>query len=104
MGMSDYGDAFQKCMTLSGLQGVFTYSDDILIGGSPHEEHNSQLWAFFQCLDEHNYRLNKPKVAIAKQQVTMLGHLIPSESGITMIAPYLKNVEAILKLAEPMSV
>ncbi|MCP4339812.1 MAG: DDE-type integrase/transposase/recombinase, partial [Desulfobulbaceae bacterium] len=103
MGMSDSGDAFQKCIdhTLSGLQGVFAYSDDILIGGSTREEHDSRLRAVFQCLDEHNYRLKKPKVAIAKQQVTMLGHLISSESGITTINPDPKNVEAILKLPEP---
>ncbi|MCP4346888.1 MAG: RNA-directed DNA polymerase, partial [Desulfobacterales bacterium] len=103
MGLTDSGDAFQKAIdsTLSGLQGVFAYADDVLIGGSTREEHDSRLREVIQRLDENNFRLKKPKLVIAQQKVTMLGHLISASDSQTTICPDPKNVESILKLPVP---
>ncbi|MCP4338842.1 MAG: hypothetical protein GY799_08130, partial [Desulfobulbaceae bacterium] len=104
MGMSDSGDTFQMTVenTLSGIDGVFAYSDDILIGGKTREEHDLHLREVMDRLDKQNYRLKKSKLTIAQQKVNMLGHTISvDESGVTTLAPDQKNVESLLKLPEP---
>ncbi|MCP4343164.1 MAG: DDE-type integrase/transposase/recombinase, partial [Desulfobulbaceae bacterium] len=106
MGLTDLGDAFQKAIdsTLSGLEGVFAYADDVLIGGSTREEHDFRLREVMQRLDQNNFRLKKPKLVIAQQKVTMLGHLISASESQTTICPDPKNVESILKLPVPQDI
>ncbi len=103
MGLTDSGSAFQRCIeqSLSGLEGVHPYCDDILIRGKTRNEHDARLRKALQCLDSDNYRLKRSKLLIAQTEIPLLGHIISSSPTGTLFKPDPRNGSAILNLRPP---
>ena len=57
-GICSAAEVFQYCIqtALAGLPCVRNFSDDIIVYGKTHEEHNANLHKVFECL--HEKRLN----------------------------------------------
>ncbi len=74
MGLGDAGATFQTAVDnmLTGLPGVFTYSDDILVGGVTQEEHDARIAQVLQRLSDNNFRLKLSKLIIRTNTVPML--------------------------------
>ncbi len=64
MGMVDSGSVFCQAVeeTLSGLDGVESYINDILIYSSTKSEHDQRLSLACARLQEAGYRVNHKKV------------------------------------------
>ena len=62
-GISSAAEIFQNVIreTLEGIDGAMNISDDILVAGKTHEEHEQNLRAVFQRLREKGLTLNKSK-------------------------------------------
>ena len=83
-GLSSAPRAFQQMMksTLSGLNGVAVFMDDILVHGCTIEAHDCYLDKVLQRLSERTLTLNKEKCVIAAREVEFLGYSV-SAQGIT---------------------
>ena len=62
-GISSAAEIFQNVIreTLEGIDGAMNISDDILVSGKTHEEHDQNLRAVFQRLREKGLTPNKSK-------------------------------------------
>ncbi|MCP4352844.1 MAG: RNA-directed DNA polymerase, partial [Desulfobacterales bacterium] len=106
MGLTDSGAAFQIAVDriLQNLPGVYSYSDDILIGGRTQEEHDSRLAAILKRLLDNDCRLSAEKLIISESTVPMLGRiLIATENQPLQILPDKKNVCSITDMESPNS-
>ena len=72
-------------------------SDDILVSGKTHEEHDQNLRAVFQRLREKGLTLNKSKCEYSKDRLEFVGYVF-SKDGIS---PYPKKVEDVVNLHTP---
>ena len=86
--------------TLEGIDGAKNISDDILVFGKSHEEHDQNLRAVFQRLREKGLTLNKSKCEYSKDKLEFLGYVF-SKDGI---APDPKKVEEVVNLSTPSTV
>lgn len=86
---------FQSTMDtiLNGLEGVFCYFDDILIGGRNRSECLGRTKSVLKSLDEYNVKAN----FISYKEISYFGYSI-SHKGVT---PSQVKVEAILKANPP---
>ncbi|XP_043199020.1 uncharacterized protein K02A2.6-like isoform X1 [Amphibalanus amphitrite] len=66
---------------LKGLNGVACYLDDILVTGRTREEHQANLDAVMQRLQERGLRLRKEKCELFRKTIIYLGHEI-SQDGL----------------------
>ena len=85
---------------LYGLNGVFTYMDDILIYGKDKAEHDERLNKVVNVLASAGLKLNRDKSVIGQINPTFLGHVF-DDNG-TRSCP--DNVRAILEMLSPSSV
>ena len=76
-GISSAPEIFQRMMSdvLEGLDGVICHMDDILIHSATLEEHNRQVRAVLQRLQEAGLTLND-KCEFSKQKISFLGYII----------------------------
>ncbi|MCP4344094.1 MAG: hypothetical protein GY795_01035, partial [Desulfobacterales bacterium] len=106
MGLSDSGAAFQKCVEekLHGLDGVFPYIDDILIGGISFEQHKNQLLAVFKRLFENGFCVNEAKCIFGVESVSMLGQILKVTSSGLQISPDPDRCKPILEIPRPKTI
>lgn len=62
--------------TLEGLEGVAVFMNDILIYGTPMEQHDARLEKVLQRVELAGLKLNKEKCSLRQSQLRFLGHLI----------------------------
>ena len=62
--------------TLSGLDGILAYFDDILIMGPTMEEHDKALRKALNRLEERGFKLKRAKCKFAMEELKFLGFLI----------------------------
>ncbi|XP_043264253.1 uncharacterized protein K02A2.6-like [Colletes gigas] len=75
---------FQQAMdsTLSGLEGVYAYLDDVIVVGCNRQEHDERLVRTLQRLEEKGWKLSFEKCFFTVQQIKYLG-LIVNKHGIS---------------------
>ena len=61
---------------LSGLSGVISYIDDILIFADTQEEHDRRLAAVLSRLQDRHFTINESKCSFGKREVIFLGYHI----------------------------
>ena len=66
---------------LTGLPGCKNISDDIIVFGKTHREHDENLRGVLQRLQQHDVRLNKKKCSFSKSEIKFYGHIF-SKNGI----------------------
>lgn len=98
-GISSAAEIFQNVIreTLEGIDGAMNISDDILVSGKTHEEHDQNLRAVFQRLREKGLTLNKSKCEYSKDRLEFFGYVF-SKDGIS---PDPKKVEDVVNLHTP---
>ena len=74
-GISSAAEIFQNVNreTLEGIDGAMNISDDILVSGKTHEEHDQNLRTVFQRLREKGLTLNKSKCKYSKDRLEFFG-------------------------------
>ena len=100
-GLSSEPSAYQQKMksTLSGLNGVAVFMDDILVHGCTIEAHDCYLDRVLQHLSERNVTLNEEKCVIAAREVEFLRYSV-SAQGMT---PLESNVDAVQRVTQPIN-
>ena len=109
-GLCNASQSFQRFIdkTLRGIKRIdkngeerevttFAYVDDILISSESEEDHQQDLEAVFQRLDEHGLTLNAKKCQFFKEELTFLGHVITKDGT----KPIPDKVQAIQELRTP---
>ena len=99
MGLATSSSYFLKLMNevFSGLPQVFVYLDKIIIMFSSLEDHQRLLNLVFKRLEEHGLVVNTKKCVLAVNQLSFLGHVVPSEE----VKPTTTNVQAIVDYEKP---
>ena len=98
-GISSAAEIFQNVIreTLEGIDGAMNISDDILVSGKTHEEHDQNLRTAFQRLREKGLTLNRSKCEYNKDRLEFFGYVF-SKDGIS---PDPKKVEDVVNLHTP---
>ena len=101
-GLRNAGNTFQRRMDriLAGLDFIFVYLDDVIIGSNSRAEHLQHLRILFQCLEAAGLVINREKCVFAVKEVEFLGHHV-SAAGTLPIA---SRVAAINDHPEPTTV
>ena len=101
-GISSAPEHFQKSMQeiLKNLEGQECQMDDILVFGETQEEHDKNLDAVLNTLQDANVTLNPDKCLFSQSEVRFLGHLV-GKDGIRVDPA---KVAAIREMAEPSDV
>ena len=70
-GISSAAEIFHNVIreTLEGIDRAINISDDILVFGKTHNEHNRNLWVVFQRLRKKGLTLNKSKCEYSKDKL-----------------------------------
>lgn len=66
---------------LKGQSGAHCYLDDIMVAGATLQEHDKNLQAVLQWIDEADLKLNKAKCHFRKTELSFLGYTL-SEKGL----------------------
>ena len=82
---------------LSGIDGIYTYLDDILVSSETETEHQEILHKLFQRLEEYGLSLALDKCVFAQPEVDYLGYRV-SQTGIR---PLKTKVEAVDRIPPP---
>ena len=85
---------------LRDLEGVICLIDDILIYGNTQEEHDEQLLAVLNRLEEAGLTLNRDKCKFSWREVKFPGHIL-SQDGVCSDPD---KVAAVVNMEEPMTV
>ncbi|CAB4015552.1 Hypothetical predicted protein [Paramuricea clavata] len=64
---------------ISGVPRVLNNRDDIMIGGLDWKDHNKNLQAVLQRIEDHNLTLRKEKCEFGKTSMTFHGHMFTTE-------------------------
>ncbi|XP_011861714.1 PREDICTED: uncharacterized protein K02A2.6-like, partial [Vollenhovia emeryi] len=93
---------FQQAMdvTISGLEEVYAYLDDVVVTGSTREEHDDRLQKTLQRLQDCGWKLRAVKCHFAAEEIKYLG-LIVNARGIS---PDPETTSAIANMPNPTSV
>jgi cytoskeleton-associated protein 5 len=77
-GLSNIAQTFQRMMdhATDGLEGVFAYMDDSLVGSLDRQTHLRHLEAFFKALSANGLAINLEKCVFATPPLEILGHKI----------------------------
>ncbi|PFX29727.1 Potassium channel subfamily T member 1 [Stylophora pistillata] len=86
-----------RYITTFGIDCAKNISDDILVFGKSHEEHDQNLRAVFQHLREKGLTLNKSKGEYSKDKLEFFGYVFSKDS----IASDPKKVEEVVNLSTP---
>jgi hypothetical protein len=86
-GLRNAGNTYQRQIDrlLAGLDFVFVYLDDIIIGSRSAAEHGRHLRALFQWLQTARLVINQEKCVFGVAEVEFLGHHITA-AGVSPIA------------------
>jgi hypothetical protein len=98
-GLKNAGQRFQRLIdrVLAGLDFVFVYLDDVIVGSATEEEHLQHLRLVFDRLQKFGLVLNTDKCQFGVQQVEFLGHSITADGA----APLFKHVQAVKDFQRP---
>lgn len=101
-GITSAPEIFQRKMleTLSGLEGVEVFMDDILVHGTSMEQHDAQPERVLRRVEAAGLKLNKEKCSLRQSQLRFLGNII-DQSGVR---PDPEKVGAIQQLPPPKNV
>ena len=101
-GITSAPEIFMRKMNelLQGLDGTFTYMDDILIYGKDKAEHDERLNKVLKVLASAGLKLNRDKSVIGQSHLKFLGHVFDA-NGIRSCSD---KVRAILEMPAPSSV
>ena len=101
-GITSAPEIFMRKMTeiLAGVEGVFTYMDDILVFGKDKKEHDDRLSTVLEVLRRAGLKLNAEKCHYGQSELKFLGHKFTKESVFTDR----DKVTAILNMPQPTSV
>lgn len=99
-GMVNAPATFQRLMhrVTSGLEGVHSYLDDLVIHGKTWQEHLSRLQLLFERLAAAGLTVNLSKSEFGHAKLVFLGHQV----GGGEVRPVNAKVEAIAALSEPL--
>ncbi|KAL9987542.1 hypothetical protein ACROYT_G001867 [Oculina patagonica] len=84
---------------ISGIPRVLNNRDDIMIGGTDWNDHNDNLAALLQRLENHNLTLRKEKCEFGKSTIEFHGHLFTAEG----LKPSPNKVKAVRECSPPTS-
>ena len=93
-GLRNAGNTFQRQMDrlLSGLDFVFVYLDDIIIGSRSAAEHMRHLRTLFQRLQAAGLVINQEKCVFGVAEVEFLGHHVTA-AGVSPIASRVSAIQ-----------
>ncbi|KIH44127.1 hypothetical protein ANCDUO_25858, partial [Ancylostoma duodenale] len=93
---------FQQVMNkmVSGLRGVATYLDDILVCGRTEQEHTENLLALFVRVAEYGFKVRIEKRSFAKPEIRYLGFIVDKNGR----RPNPEKIDAIKSMVEPKNV
>jgi hypothetical protein len=93
-GLRNAGNTFQRQMDrlLAGLDFVFVYLDDIIIGSRSATEHSWHLRALFQRLQTAGLVINQEKCVFGVTEVDFLGHHVTA-AGVSPIASRVATIQ-----------
>ena len=80
-GTSVSSEIFQRKLAeaLSGLPGVVSVADDVIIHGDTMESHDAHNKAFLQQCRDQSIKLNEAKLELRSDNVTFMGHQITKD-------------------------
>ena len=101
-GMSDAAEIYQCLIeeALSGLQGVWNISDDIIIGGKDEAELSCRTEAVLKHLVKMNLTLKRSKCRFLKSEITYLGHKLFANG----VSPDKNRIDSISMLKPPTNI
>ena len=84
-GISSAPEKYQQVVqqVLQGIDGCHNISDDIIVHGETHDEHDGRLREVLRRLSEHGLTLNKDKCQFSMSELTFMGHVL-SEKGVSV--------------------
>ena len=82
-------------LVLQGCKKVVYYIDDVLVTGKTRQQHEQNLLAVFQRLQQYGLCVNLPKCRFFQDSLEFLGHNISSKG----IRPTKERVEGIQNAA-----
>ncbi|XP_022784883.1 uncharacterized protein K02A2.6-like [Stylophora pistillata] len=79
-GISAAPDKYQQVIqqTLQGIEGVHNVSDDIIVHGATHDQHDERLRKVMMPVRECGLTLNLEKCQFSMSQMTFMGHVLSS--------------------------
>ncbi|XP_055542887.1 uncharacterized protein K02A2.6-like [Wyeomyia smithii] len=82
-GVKSAPGAFQRIIDsmVAGIPGVKPYLDDIMIAGKTQEEHDRNLYAVLERIQDYGFHLRIEKCRFSLPQIKFLGHII-DEDGL----------------------
>ncbi len=92
-GLASAPSCFQRMMSeiLKGQSGAHCYLDDIMVAGASLKEHDENLQAVLQRINEAGLKLNMTKCHFRKTALPFLGHTL-SEKGLQPDASHVSAV------------
>ena len=98
-GVKSAPGAFQRIIDsmISGIEGVDSYLDDLIIYGKTEECHERSLRQLLDRIKDFGFHLRLNKCSFGMNQIKYLGHIV-DETGLK---PDPEKVGAILKMPEP---
>ena len=98
-GMTNAPSTFQRAIsqTISSLEGIMSYLDDIVVFSDTWEQHLDQLHKLWERLSSAGFTVNLAKSSFGQGTVTYLGHIV----GQGLTRPKEANIEAILAYPLP---
>lgn len=82
---------------MAGLKRTYGFQDDITVNGRTIDEHNENLIALFERINEWGFRIRHDKCEFMMKQIEYLGFLIDEHGR----RPNRAKVEAIAQMPEP---
>ncbi|KAL0149455.1 hypothetical protein M9458_055243 [Cirrhinus mrigala] len=103
-GLASAPSCFQRMMSeiLKGQSGAHCYLDDIMVAGATLKEHDKNLQAVLQRIDEAGLSLNMAKCHFRKTELSFLGHTL-SEKGLQPDASHVSAVSDAPPLVDEVS-
>ena len=77
-GISSAPEKYQQVIqqTLQGIEGVHNISDDIIVHGATHDQHDERLRKVMMRVRECGLTLNLEKCQFSMSQLTFVGHVL----------------------------
>ena len=101
-GLSIAAEVFQYHVreALKGCEGVENISDNVVVYGKDHDEHNARLEAVLTRLEEKNLTLIRQKCKFGVKKLEFMGYLVSSK-GVQLTE---SKIEAVMNAKSPKTV
>ena len=101
VGLNAASEIFKNAieLILSGLPVCKNISDDVIVFGKGHKEHDKNLYGVLKRLHQHDVPLNKEKCSFSKSKIKFYGHIF--SSGEVKVDP--DKTQAITNMNKPES-